>query len=304
MRADSNVRFWRIAAALLALWAVVATALLVASRSEPVLAVAEGDGTQALSDFEAVSFVRELAERYLSFDSHTFHTSQSAVAFLMNEELRERRLKEIDRLSEKIQRQNVRQRGVVLSIHRLGERTSEYEVRASVTLLEGDKAHQPSEFQTTIRVLLDRVARSIENPWGLQFVRFDQKVGPIGLVQGAIALEPKLALVMHFPCPVENVELSKGTSLKVKLTTLDTSELQVRTDAPFFGEQAIRATCRDREFSQILTAGTGSEAALVYRSFAASDGLNLDDQRRRPRKKTAVERTLEEQLGFVTEDPR
>lgn len=306
------LKIWAIASTVVALGLAFA---LWRERELRAAALATGVASDLKTDavfaeFQAITFAREFSERFLDFDSQSFQSTQTAVAFLMGGTVRERRLDEIERLVEKIRESGASQRAHVTSIRRGiggGKEAGFFIVEAHVELKEAKQvgANAVSAFVTTLGMKLERVAPSIENPWGLRVSELEQKVAAPQAAADRmpikrIGMRPEQPLLIQFPCSIENVEWPKGTKLKVKLTTLDVSELQLRSDGEFSGEAVVRAVCRDSLFQLTIVSDATSE--MVFQSLALDDGEKQVPSAAAKRKRTAVEKTIEEQLGFVTED--
>lgn len=267
-------------------------------------------------DFEIVAFAREFAERLTSFESETFRATQTAASFLMSEDLRRSRLAEVERLSEKMQSRRVVQRGRLMYLTRVVGAEDRFHARVQVDLIEDDGKVQ-SSYDIGMRFQVRRVSRSAQNPWGFLVESLEQSVATEKLSEVArlnersIQIAPSKSVLLRFPCVIENVEIPKGTPLRVRLTTLDISEVQIRAQDEFAGEHVMTATCRDRAFRvklQSAKIASGDAANIDAKELVALKALTFDDAEslklgggRKPRAKSAVERSIEEQLGFVIE---
>ncbi len=299
---------WKLLSVGLGLVVGVETALLVRHEmmgSEKSSAARQDDGFET---FESVAFAKEFGERLLSFDSQTFRSSQTAVAFLMNDENRARRLSEVERLQEKIEKTDVSQRARLVTLTKLAGKGERFRADLVVELSEGRGAQTTkTEFSTELEFSIERTTRSAQNTWGFLVKEISQRVVPSNpdlSTSPVLRLKPGLAALVRFPCSIENVELPKGTSVRVKLTTLDISELQMRTETAFDGEQPVKAVCRDRAFTMKLESprvDSGGEALVVFKSLAMENSTAMLSDKK-PRKKLGIEKSIEEQLGFVLED--
>lgn len=305
---------WKLATVLLAVVVLIETTLLVrggigsglggSSKSTP-------DADDGFEAFESIAFAKEFSERFQSFESETFRGSQMAVAFLMNDEYRARRISEIERLQEKIEKAAIEQRAHLMTLTKLPGSGERFRAKLQVELSEGGGARTvKSQFVSELEFSIERTARSSQNTWGFLVNEFSQRVLPPeadrsmeSALSPMLRLRPKLASLVRFPCPIENVELPKGTKVRVKLTTLDISELQMRTEASFEGDQTVLATCRDRAFTMKLEAPVGSaeEPLVVFRALTMENSTPLVAKKQRS-KKLGIEKSVEEQLGFILEE--
>lgn len=274
-----------------------------------------GGEEAGFEDFETVAFAREFTERLTTFESETFRSTQVAVSFLMEDEARRNRLADIDRLAEKMRDRQVVQRGRLMFLARTSKEANRFQARVQVDLLEGagEQAAAGPKSQSTYFIKMDfeimRVARSAQNPWGFLVSNLEQTVTTENLSasdragEKLIRIMPETSVSLRFPCVIENVELPKGTSLRVRLTTLDVSEVQLRTEKNLESEQQITAICRDRAFRVKVASminQTDSLVALKVFTFEDAESLSLGAAKKK-KPKSAVERSIEEQLGFVIE---
>ena len=267
---------------------------------------------EGFETFEGIAFAREFSERYLTFDSTSFRNRQLAVAFLLDDQIRPARLAEIERLSEKIENRIVIQKARLVTLTKVGESTDRFRADLDVELMEGSGsgAHS-SEFSTQLEFSIERTDRNSQNTWGFRVKNLSQKVIPQekGLGTAPIfALRAGVATLIRFPCSIENVELPKGSSVRVKLTTLDISELQMRTMNPLTTEQSVRAVCRDRAFTMKLRPDDDlSGDLIVLKTLTMESAVVMPSAEAlkaaaRNRRKTGVEKSIEDQLGFVVEE--
>lgn len=347
-----SLRFWRGAALFLfgmvlvqTLWMTGALDSLFSQRSGSAVTASE-DGFEA---FESIAFAREFSEKFLTFTSYNFKSTQTAVAFLLEGEARALRLLEIDRLSEKLERREVVQRAKLVSLVQWPKEPDRFRADVMVDLEEGVGSSQvKNQFFTQIEFRIHRTERTAQNPWG--FLVGDLKYNLKGEIRSqdtdslrnatsgllkpgapaVLSLRPGTALLVRFPCSIENVELPKGTPVRVKLTTLDISELQMRTTVELKGEQVLRAVCRDHIFNLRLqpdslsasmdgsagVSATGnpadrsSDPIVVLRLLTMADAVKLSDVRAaekssrsvRTRTDRRIEKSIEDQLGFVVEE--
>lgn len=316
--------FWKAAAIAMFVIVVAESALLfktspLFNSSREAEMTPKDDGFEA---FEGIAFAREFSERFQTFDSRNFKATQVAAAFLLDDETRAKRLAEIERLSEKIERREVVQRARLKTLMRLPVRSQSRDDRfradVLVDLSEGAGAVPArTQFTTRLEFTLVRTERTAQNTWGFLVSDLTQEVlKDTGIDRETVpefSLRPSVAMLVRFPCSVENVELPKGTSVRVKLTTLDISELQMTTAVPLAGEQTVKAVCRDRAFTMKVRGEDASSAMtnplVVLKSLSMDNSVALvkpadRESRREKRKKakTGLSRSIEEQLGFVIEE--
>ncbi len=269
----------------------------------------------AFQDFETVAFAREFAERFTSFESESFRSTQTALSFLLDEVDRAKRLEEVERIGEKLQKKAVTQRGRIVRLARKSEADDSFQADINVDLIEGSGATQiKSQFALKLVFDVVRVDRTAQNPWGFLIRKLRQTVIPdVGIHKTglnsrthSILILPGSPVLLRFPCVIENVELPKGTPIRVRLTTLDVSELQMRTGEMLSGEHKMRAVCRDRAFNVFLHSDKKTQTedypltSLQSFSISQSNAAAMPARSRRETK-SAVEKSIEEQLGFIIE---
>lgn len=279
-------------------------------RGNGQTAIGTSEADQAFKDFETVAFAREFAERFASFESESFRSTQTALSFLLDETERSRRLEEVDRISEKLLKKSVIQRGRLIRLARKSETEDAFQADLQVDLVEGgDVSPVQNQFRLKLSFDVKRVKRTAQNPWGFLIGNLRQEVLPADfLVKNthAILMRPQSPVLLRFPCVIENVELPKGSPIRVRLTTLDVSELQMRTAEPLVGEHKMRAVCRDRAYSVSLSSDMRDSLGL-YPLTTIQSYTVAESEAAKPKKpaglriKTAVEKSIEEQLGFVIE---
>ncbi|CAN5463844.1 hypothetical protein BH10BDE1_BH10BDE1_08380 [soil metagenome] len=309
-------------------WRWVSLGLLIFAMIEFGLLIREGGSallkstskSTAVSDegfeaFEGIGFAREFSERFQTFDSRTFKATQTATAFLLDDDERTARLSEIERLGEKIERRDVTQKAHLISLMKLPGGSERFRADLDVELTEGtNSAPVNSRFVTRLEFSIARTARSEQNPWGFRVRDLTQSViqpsavDAVTLVTPTFVLRPKVATLLRFPCSIENVELPKATSIRVKLTTLDISELQLKTETPLTQSQVLRAVCRGRVFTMKIEPESVSAAAteplVVLKSLtlANSTVASTLSNKKMKHRKTDDEKSIESQLGFVIEE--
>lgn len=259
------------------------------------------------SEFERLRFIRDFTDRLYTFQAASFRSTQTALAFLLADQQREEKLAEVERLASKIEKSGMSQVGRLHYLRAL-DGSGRYEAAIRIRLNDG-RAETPLIAYTQFE--LKALSPSAENPWGLKIDRLTQTVnadsgdGVKGLSLDLSSGGP--GVTVQFPCLVENVELEKGTSLRVRLSTFDVSELEItsRGAAPRT-EERVRVLCSDRVFQFVAKLRDLKDdlgwPLLLFLSFRMNDGIDRKVlERKPPRPRAKFERTLEEQLGFVTE---
>lgn len=276
------------------------------------------DGFEA---FESIAFAREFSERFLTFGSYNFNATQTALAFLLADDARGERLSEIDRLREKIEKRDVNQRAKLLTLVQWPNEPEHFRAELLVELEEGaGESVVKNQFSTKLEFRIQRAERTAQNPWG--FLVSDLKYQPVEAVSATpltatlLSLRPETSLLVRFPCSIENVELPKGTSIRVKLTTLDISELQMTSSVPLESDQTLKAICRDRIFSlkihpDAAVFSNPLEPRLVLKFLTMDESTSLSEatavsklrlnKNKSPGEKR-IQKSIEEQLGFIVED--
>jgi hypothetical protein len=305
-------------------WRLFSIGLLIVAMIEFGLLIREGGSallkssskTSAVRDdgfeaFEGISFAREFSERFQSFDAGSFKPTQSATAFLLDDEARSARLAEIDRLAEKIERRDVSQKARLATLLKLPSGEDRFRADLNIDLNEGSgTSATQSHFVTRMEFSIIRTARSEQNPWGFhvhaltQAVIQPDSVDTPRLQAPVFLLRPNVAILIRFPCSIENVELPKATSIRVKLTTLDISELQMRTETKLNSPQTVRAVCRDRVFTMKIDDEKGEDSSLVvFKALTLTNSTVVTSTtKKKKHRKTDFEKSIEDQLGFVVEE--
>lgn len=149
---------------------------------------------------------------------------------------------------------------------------------------------------------LENVPRTLENPWGLEVGGMDLKTNDIAPPTDlALALPEKIPLLISFPCLVENVEAPTRLPVRIKITSLRTSEIQLVRRDDLTGNDAITALCHDRKFPLALT--NARDDADLFLEIDARYGLERAGKPTAAKKKReAYQKNLEQELGFVIED--
>lgn len=264
------------------------------------------------SEFERLRFIRDFTDRLYTFQAASFRSTQTALAFLLADQQREEKLGEVERLALKIEKSGISQVGRLHFLRAL-DGSGRYEAAIRIRLNDG---HAETPLLAYTQFELKALSPSAENPWGLKIDRLTQTVNADS-GEGVKGLSLELApngpgVTVQFPCLVENVELEKGTALRVRLSTFDVSELEITArGAGTVGvgprtEERVRVLCSDRAFQFVAKLRDFKDGVgwprLLFLSFRMNDGIDRKVlERKPPRPRAKFEKTLEEQLGFVTE---
>lgn len=310
--------FWRTVSAVWFLIAVTATLLLTDKIPKPAFLHLSGTAREPVKAddfgvFEGVNFAREFSERSHSFEPGTFKVSQLATAFLLGEKDRANRVAEVERLEEKIVRGQVSQRARLMTLVRLPGTQERYQADLNVELREGPVGKATTnEFEMRLTFVLEHTDRSTQNPWGFLIQDFKQEVLATNSTADTMGTAPAFylrsgtAVLVRFPCSIENVELPKGTSVRVKLATFDISELQLTTDKTLATAETVRAICKDKVFTmQLLSDSSSDQPLMVLKTLTMANAREIPRPAAiapKKRKKLGVEKSIEEQLGFVIEE--
>lgn len=289
-------RLWPALCALLAAWSVFATwkwrqAAVNAPARSPVFA------DEAVADLERVTFQRQFADQLLTYDDGTYWRNQTALAFLMAPDLREEKLRELETQADKRRQAEFRQQARLSAIRRAKDGTF-----AWVGSLEGKEGARAWNLDFDARIQLGETARTLENPWGLEVRALALKSEPRkgARPEGRLFLEAGKAAVVSFPCLVENVAAPENPPVKIKITSLRTSEIQfVSTEG--LNDIELTALCPDLKFPLKLVKADG--VVDVFRRLEREDGAARFGKTTSARKtKESYRKTLEDELGFVIDE--
>lgn len=291
----------RLLTALLAattVWAITTTILYLRLSHNPrVVAVTAETGkdlaqSPVMGSLERSNFAKQFLERLFTFDSTNFWQTQTSLSSLMSGSLRKERTDEISRLQENIRKKNIRQSGQVLSLKAVSATSF-----SAVVLLNILENNQKKELYMQVSLTTESVERTLENPWGLSVVKIDfPKKSPNPLpLPSTLTLASNTPVTLAFPCALDSVKNPQEEALQLKVTTLNTSEVQLNARKPLQGEVQLVASCnQEQEFLINLTfADSGYDLYRVLPWEAASRKI----QEKKIRKKNEYERTLEKVLG-------
>lgn len=281
------------------IWAVTVSILYWRLKSNPrVVAVTMEAGKEALQnkqlgEIEKMTFLRQYLDRYFSYDSNSFWQSQTSLAFLMSPPLGESRIREVGRLREKIQQKNLSQLGQLRSLKQIPDGRF-----AAVVFLQITENSQKNDLYVTTLLKLQDTERTLENPWGLlveemTFVKTSPQAIPFAPVAYIQNQNPSL---LTFPCALANIENPDEENLKLKITTLNISELQITARHELKASLSLVASCKDVEFKFELRPSEGERT--LYLAFPTQAGAPRKTRFTGPRQKDIYEKTIENVLGI------
>lgn len=259
---------------------------------------AEVPAGKALEEVERSVFVRQLTEKLLQYDSTGFWPNQTAAAFLMSPALREQKLQEINERREKWAKKNFAQQMELMSLKRMDDG-----IYLMNGILDGREENERWHLSFQLEMRLNEQPRTLENPWGLEVE--DLKLSTAPEIPALPPLNFQLALDVPgrilFPCLVENVERPKDLPVKIQLSSLNVSELQLTLLKPLNTPAALLVQCQNRSFPLMVAAAAGP--ADVFRVVQMSEGQDaILRSRKEQQRRNPYRRTMEEELGFVVEE--
>lgn len=269
----------------------------------------------SLQEFEEVGFARDFINRLISFEPESYRISQTALSFLMNSDLRADHLNEVSRLGSKIQKNAVSQKGELIALVRSRKNPRDFHAYTQIEITERTNFSYLSRIDFSIA----DVEKSPENPHGFLVDRLSREVVTSGKLEEMLELDrlrifPRQAVLLRFPCTVEHVLLPQRSSVKMRLTTFDVSEVQIWSDEVLPTENIMKVSCQHQDFPIKISSALDSDlqgyhSAVVFRSF--SPKFYRAEKRSRGKPDTgvnskattrAIKKTLEEQLGFIIEN--
>jgi hypothetical protein len=261
----------------------------------PILAAEPG-----VSALERTAFAHQFQERLLNYDRSNFAPGQTALTFLMAEPLRQRQLAEL------AERAGSREREFQQSA-RLRRLRAVADDRVMATgRLKGREDAATWDLDYEVELGLGTLARSIENPWGWQVRELEVRTRPATREQGeptlALALSSATPTILSFPCFVQNIQAPKTLPVRIKLTSMNVSEVQLHRTEGALEPATLEARCAERVFPLTIRDAAPGEASDLRVEIDENDGLAKKIADRRGKKSEAYEKTLEAELGFVVED--
>lgn len=292
---------WKIATIVCLGWALVTTGLWLRARRGPDSVVspilASEPGVSAL---ERIAFAQQFQERLLNYDQANFAPGQTALTFLMAEPLRQRQLADLSERAGSRQRE-FQQTARLSRLRSRGENGV-----TAAGRLKGREESATWELEYEVDLELEPLARSIENPWGWQVrelaMRTRSKSEESRPTTTPLALSTTSPTILSFPCFVQNIQTPKDLPVRIKLTSMNVSEVQLHRTEGRLTPTVIEARCADRVFPLALSEGTPEDSFDLRVELDEKDGLAKKVADRLGKKSEAYERNLEAELGFVVEE--
>lgn len=281
------------------LWAITSTILYYQLKSNPrVVAVTTDLGKNQLaqsqlSEMEKLSFVRQFIEQYGNYNSNNFWQTQTTLAFLMDSPLREKRIQEVSRLKEKIQKKNLSQQVHVKNISLNSQNI--YSVQAQFTVTEEGQPSQ--QIHSLLQIKLNPTERTLENPWGLLIAGMDFTPQEASF-DSVLWVKAQSPSVLTFPCAIENIENPAENLIETKITTLNVSEVQIVTPQGLKEETTLKAFCKNQEYSFVVKAMR--EEQTLFKVFPSSVAV-MRKTLSSARSKDIYDKTIESVLGIKVE---
>ncbi|WP_347358124.1 hypothetical protein [Bdellovibrio sp.] len=281
-------------------WAGSVTYLYWQLKNNPrVVAITMDAGKESLQnvqlgEMERMTFLRQYLERYFNYDSNNFWQSQTSLAFLMSPKLSEERIREVSRLREKIQQKNLSQAGRLLSLKQVPDGSYQAELHLRIT-----ENAQKNDLYIKTQIRLSNTERTLENPWGLVVSSMQLSSAPTAPEFTALVrVGSQSPTLLTFPCAIENIENPRESDLKIKITTLNISELQITPTKTFTGPVSLLASCKGLEFKfDLVTEGKEKD---LFVAFPESAGTvrRKEVVPGKVHKKDIYEKTIENVLGI------
>jgi hypothetical protein len=283
-------------------WAIVFTNKFYELKKNPVVMTPTTNlaSLDQISSLEKVNFLRQFSDKFLNYNSQNFWQSQLALTSLMGASLQEERKNEIQRLKSAIENKSFAQKSELISI--ASTNPDNYQAIFDIISEESGKAQN---FRIQIHYSIESTTRTIENPWGLIISALKISKQP-SIVQDPSAITLSLnhdnPVLLNFPCQVENIEIPNQSALSFKLTTLNTTEVQVIRKNKIDQKLSAKARCRNGFFIfEILPVG---DVQTLFLNFN-SNWIKQEHQAKKsnhPKPKSQVQKTVEEELGFVIDE--
>lgn len=291
-------------------WALIATSLAVypfikskiAQQQPRVNLDSDPDRKVELKNHNKLQFIRKFAEQYITTSSSEGTTTyQTALAYLMTDPLREKRLKEIRMWNTNDQlHRNIKQTGKIETIlYDLS--TDEYYLK--IQLIVEEENSEAIATYIELKIQLSEIESSIENPWGLLVSNMqisNQLEKTTEVESNEFYLSNQHPLTLNFPCLVQQIQYDqKQKEFVVLLTSFDVSEIQISPKQALSSTYTLDAFCSDKKFSiQFNPAKQHTHRHTVLRE-TLSTPMQLKS---RSKGLAPYAKTLEKELGFIIED--
>lgn len=258
------------------LWGAISTFLYLQLKNNPrVVAVTTGLNSSfsqenfQLGEMEKITFLRQYLERYFNYDSNNFWQTQASLSFLMAQDLRDKRLEEVRRLRDKIQQKNLIQKAQIVSLASSGKNS--FTALINQQIIEGQT--KTSDLNITLHLELAATERTLENPWGLLVKRMDfqKSTTEMSAFENHLKITQKIPMIITFPCAIQNIENANEAVLKTKITTFNVSEIQITTAESLKAPVAMKALCKDLEFSFEIVAADQNQD--LFKAFPLQSGV-------------------------------
>lgn len=295
------MNIWRPVAILALVWATAATGLWVRGLHQAqhrVVLSPLGADEPALEALELGAFVRQFQERLYNYDHTSFTPGQTALTFLMSEPLRRRQLDELRK------RSGARSRDFQQSSRLQRVRTLSQGTLLAEGLLVGREDRSSWQVAYALTLEVSRIPRTIENPWGWEVSAMHIKTQagkPATTSPTALNLSKRSPLVLGFPCIVRHIQAPKNLPVRMKLTSMNVSEVQLHREEGDWTPAAIEARCDEMVFPLVVQPADGDEFDLHVELWKENSiSKRLAD--RTKRRNQAYQKNLEDELGFIVED--
>ncbi|KHD89324.1 MAG: hypothetical protein OM95_04150 [Bdellovibrio sp. ArHS] len=259
--------------------------------------------TQA-NELEKLTFLRQFLERYYNYDSNNFWQSQTALAALMTPRLADGRVREVNRLRDKIQQKNLSHLSRLVTLQKVG--TESYQAVTELQITEAANSNEEttqSRLYISTNLTIQTAERTLENPWGLLVsdMKIENSSTQAKALPAQIRISKNAPTVLLFPCPVESLENSFEKNLNIKITTLNVSELQLTPLEGAPEQMTLSASCRNEDFKlDLATASTTQDLYVAIPKELGNARKKVPATKSRP--KDVYDKTIESVLGIKLED--
>jgi len=156
---------------ILVIWAGTSTFLLIQKKDKIVIIKVTEQGTALVNELskedELVSekaFFRRYVGLMYNYDFLSFEDNVKKVSFMLSQEFWNKASKEMQGSKKRIYQDRISQSTALTKIIKRSE--TEYELLTQSTVIKGPSSAQDRSFR--IKVIVARVTRSSENPWGME----------------------------------------------------------------------------------------------------------------------------------------